>query len=113
MKMTAEGAGVAGSWVFLRSKNFDDEMAYHRNAGQEEVVPDCSSLVELALSLIGPPCFVKGKDWELDGSCPSPCRWTCQPVIDAVSVGDVAVAVAVAEKPAVDELACWSVGSSP
>ena len=66
MKMTAEEAGVVGSWVFLRSKNFDDEMAY-RNAGQEEVVPDCSSLVELALSLIGPPCFAKGKDWGLDG----------------------------------------------
>lgn len=109
MKMTAEGTGVVGSLVFLRSKNFDDEMAYHRNAGQEEVVPDCSSLVELALSLIGPPCFVKGKGWDLDGSCPSLCRWTCQPVIDAASVG----AVAVAEKPVVDELACLSVDSSP
>ena len=110
MKMTAEGAGVVESLVFLRSKNFDDEMAYHLNAGQE-VVPDCSSLVELALSLIGPPCFVKGKDWDLDGSCPCLCQWTCQPVIDAASVG--AVAVAVAEKPAVDELACYYVDSSP
>ena len=108
MKMTSEEAGVVGSWVFLRSKNFDDEMVYHRNAGQG-VVPDCSSPVELALSLIGPPCFVKGKGWDLDGSCPFLCRMTCRPVIGAASVG----AVAVAEKPVVDELACLSVDSSP
>ena len=105
--MTAEGVGVVGSWVFLRSKNSDDEMAYHRNA-EQEVVPDCPLLVEPVLSLIGPPCFAKGKDWDLDGSCPSLCRWTCQPVIDAASVS-----VAVAEKPAADELACCSVDSSP
>jgi hypothetical protein len=51
--MAAEGAGVVGSesWVFLRSKNFDDEMAYHWNA-EQEVVPDCPSLVEPVLSLI-------------------------------------------------------------
>ena len=104
--MTTEGVDVVGSWVCLRSKNSDDEMAYHRNA-EQEVVPDCPSLVEPALSLIGLPYFVKGKDWDLDGSCPSLCRWTSQPVIDAASVD------AVAEKPAVDVLACWSVDSSP
>ena len=106
MKMTAEGAGVVGSWVFLHSKNFDDEMANHRSA-EQEVVLDCPLLVEPALSLIGPPYFVRGKDWDLDGSCPSLCHWTSQPVIDAASLS------AVAEKPAVDELACWSVDSSP
>jgi hypothetical protein len=103
--MTVEGAGVVGSWVFLRSKNFDDEMAYHRNA-EQKVAPDFPSLVEPALSLIGPPYFVKGKDWDLDGSCPSLSRRTNQPVTDAASVCAVAVAVAVAEKLAVDELAC-------
>ena len=65
VKTTTEEAGVVGSWVHLHSKNFDDEMAYHRNAGQvlwtEEVVPDCSSL-ELVLNLIGTPCFVEVED---------------------------------------------------